>query len=500
MKANSYGEIVTMGSTFMQPLISIGLPAYNRPELLRQALTSLTQQSYRNLEIIVSDDCSPGEETRKVVQEFAAKDSRVQYIRQEKNLGTVPNHRFVFEKTAGEYFFWASEDDKWNEKYLEIGIRTLLENPGFDAWCCTIRITDDLDRLVGDYVGFSRWTSTSEKWKDIVKYLMEPEIMGKSHVFHSIFRREPLSRTINEYWFNEEWGTDMCFGLAFLTRYNLIATDEVLFDKRVIRPAEDGEYAGPVVIKDPSRYIFPLSESKTYILENYKAARTTPYKYLVFLIMLLRLPIAIRNDYRFMDRVVKPLGKNVARKIKRLLRTMGYPFIYNLFWRKKFGFKHDPMSVDVGWNVSDTSGVIQVPLNIVRAPIATPTGNQLVDIEDTPHYPWIKSLVEGHEDESARAKYRTYTETYWPEENADDALTAVVGLVDSFRSHHDDASITIITLPPELNEDSGFYVQIYDGMHRASIAKALGHCFIQCRLASNQISNNNFISRILGEK
>lgn len=278
-----------------QPLVSIGLPVYNRPKVLYIALKSLTSQSYKNLEIIVSDDCSPGEETKKVVHEFMEKDPRIRYYRQEKNLGPNLNHRFVFEKSIGEYFFWASEDDEWNEKFIEIGMRTLLKNLHYDAWCCTINNIDSFGRVICEYSGFSRWTSTRDKRNDIIKYLLEPECMGKSHVFHSIFQRDALSKTIKEYCWNSNWGTDMCFSLAFLARFNLIATDEVLFYKRLIRSSDNEKQADSILTKNPNRSIFPLKESVKYIHEYYKAVRTTPYKNLVIFIMILRLPIAVRN-------------------------------------------------------------------------------------------------------------------------------------------------------------------------------------------------------------
>jgi glycosyltransferase involved in cell wall biosynthesis len=48
-----------MTEFMIAPLITIGLPAYNRPEFLRQALQSCLAQEYPNLEILVTDDASP---------------------------------------------------------------------------------------------------------------------------------------------------------------------------------------------------------------------------------------------------------------------------------------------------------------------------------------------------------------------------------------------------------------------------------------------------------
>lgn len=277
------------------PIVSIGLPVYNRPQLLYRALRCLTMQTYRNLEIIVSDDCSPGEDTREVVHKFMGDDPRIKYHRQRNNLGPILNHRFVFEKASGEYFFWASEDDEWNERFIEIGLRTLLDNPGYDAWFCTIRNTDGFGRVIREYDGFSRFTTSENKINDIVKYLLEPEVMGKANIMLAIFRRGALQKTIGEYFWNRNWGTDMCFNLAFLVRFNLVCTDEVMLDKRVVRETDRANRVDPIIIEDPSRQIFPFTETIKYIREHYMAVRTTRYGFIVVLVMLSRVPIAIRN-------------------------------------------------------------------------------------------------------------------------------------------------------------------------------------------------------------
>ena len=85
-----------------KPLISVGIPTYNRPKELRHALKSVVSQKYKNLEIIVSDNCSPGKETQNVVKEFTDKDLRIKYYRQEENKGAAFNFKFVLEKAMGE--------------------------------------------------------------------------------------------------------------------------------------------------------------------------------------------------------------------------------------------------------------------------------------------------------------------------------------------------------------------------------------------------------------
>ena len=100
------------------PLVSVGIPTYNRPDGLRRTLDCITSQTYKNLEIIVSDNCSPGSETETVVREFMAMDSRILYYRQGVNRGSTFNFEFVREKATGEFFMWAADDDEWDQDYI----------------------------------------------------------------------------------------------------------------------------------------------------------------------------------------------------------------------------------------------------------------------------------------------------------------------------------------------------------------------------------------------
>lgn len=120
---NSFRDTLTV-----EPLVSVGIPTYNRPAGLRHTLECITGQTYRNLEIIVSDNCSPGPETGMVVREFMAKDPRIRYYRQEVNKGPTHNFEFVIGKSTGEYFMWAADDDGWKDIYIEKCLREFFKN------------------------------------------------------------------------------------------------------------------------------------------------------------------------------------------------------------------------------------------------------------------------------------------------------------------------------------------------------------------------------------
>lgn len=108
--------------------VSIGMPVYNGERYLRQALASLLAQDFTDFELIVSDDAST-DATREICLEYAAKDSRIHYHRNESNLGLMRNFDQVFEMSSGEYFMWAAQDDLREPDFISGCLEALKENP-----------------------------------------------------------------------------------------------------------------------------------------------------------------------------------------------------------------------------------------------------------------------------------------------------------------------------------------------------------------------------------
>lgn len=110
------------------PLVSVGVPVCNGGGQLAYALDSIVNQTYPNLEIIVSDNGST-DETPEICRRFARRDPRIRIFRQEKVLSMVENFRFVFEQSRGPYFMWAAHDDLRTENYVEVLLPALEKDP-----------------------------------------------------------------------------------------------------------------------------------------------------------------------------------------------------------------------------------------------------------------------------------------------------------------------------------------------------------------------------------
>jgi len=102
--------------TIKKPLVTIAIPTYNRAaKTLPAALRSALGQTYENVEIIVSDNCST-DNTEQVVREFGP---RIKYVRQTQNLGLNGNLNQCIDRATGDYLLLLHDDDLIDADFVE---------------------------------------------------------------------------------------------------------------------------------------------------------------------------------------------------------------------------------------------------------------------------------------------------------------------------------------------------------------------------------------------
>ena len=84
-----------------KPKVSIGMPVYNGEKHLRQSLDALVSQSFKDFELIISDNAST-DKTRDICIEYCEQDDRIKYFRQSINIGGWPNFKYVLDKAQGD--------------------------------------------------------------------------------------------------------------------------------------------------------------------------------------------------------------------------------------------------------------------------------------------------------------------------------------------------------------------------------------------------------------
>ena len=106
------------GTPIKAPKLSIGVGVFNDARFLRGCLDSLSSQTFTDYELIISDNAST-DETPAILKEYAGKDSRIRVIRQQENIGLIPNYNFLLKQAVGEYFMWAACDDRWSPDFVK---------------------------------------------------------------------------------------------------------------------------------------------------------------------------------------------------------------------------------------------------------------------------------------------------------------------------------------------------------------------------------------------
>jgi glycosyltransferase involved in cell wall biosynthesis len=108
--------------------VSLAMPVYNGEKYIASAIESILAQDYPDIELIITDNCSE-DRTAEICKEFAARDDRVRYVRNPRNLGAAPNYNRGFELATGEYLKWCAHDDKISPNYVSACVAALEADP-----------------------------------------------------------------------------------------------------------------------------------------------------------------------------------------------------------------------------------------------------------------------------------------------------------------------------------------------------------------------------------
>jgi glycosyltransferase involved in cell wall biosynthesis len=204
-------------------LVSVGLPVYNGERYLRDAIESILAQSHRDLELVISDNAST-DATEAICREFAARDARVRYERQNENRGAVWNFNRVASLARGEFYMWAAFDDLRRPECVERSLAALRANPAAVMCCTGIALIDENGQPVPERgyvttgvrpVGATprerlRALARSTYWYD----------------FYGLIRTTALRRTRGCL---DVWGFDVVLLFELLLQGEVIALPEPLF-------------------------------------------------------------------------------------------------------------------------------------------------------------------------------------------------------------------------------------------------------------------------------
>lgn len=206
--------------------VSVIMPCYNHAKFITVAIESILNQTYKNFELIITDDCSK-DDSSKIIRKFEKLDKRVIGIYHSENGGEGRSRNDAISKSTGQYIALCDSDDLWERDKLEKQV-SALTNRAYDVVHSDSIIIDERGATTG-----KRFSETYQKRLKLTGNLFKGLCFSNFiNVPTAIFRRN----CINDAGLFEEsfkYLTDWVFWVRVSRRHLFYYIDEPLARYRV---------------------------------------------------------------------------------------------------------------------------------------------------------------------------------------------------------------------------------------------------------------------------
>lgn len=209
-------------------LVSIILPAYNAEKTIKQAVDSVLNQTYENLELIVCVDASP-DNTLDVLNSYS--DPRLRVISNKENMGAGASRDKAIAVANGGWFAFIDADDFWDKTRLESMMAVCVNEPlyiGFDNLCCFSFLSDDKQESY-----LQRSKNIFNNNGSVKKIAVHELLLCQATLIKPLFSKELLHKSKAQH-SHHTFGEDFYFLLRLLSKSNgLVYVPKALYWYRV---------------------------------------------------------------------------------------------------------------------------------------------------------------------------------------------------------------------------------------------------------------------------
>jgi glycosyltransferase involved in cell wall biosynthesis len=214
--------------------ITVGLPVYNGEFFIEKKLNSILSQTFRNFELIISDNAST-DLTPLICKKFLDKDDRIKYYRQEQNMGPNWNFNFILDKASSPYFIWVGVNDEISKYFLEKNYNILETKSNVVGSISKIKIKDEENNVKEDF--FVKLIKNWRTLKSIGSYSISGTYKNKTRFYlknstcqliYGLFRTNELKKSVvKDSFVGNDWAT-MLNVLKFGDFY--IVEDDIMYE------------------------------------------------------------------------------------------------------------------------------------------------------------------------------------------------------------------------------------------------------------------------------
>ena len=185
--------------------VDILLATYNGEKYLEAQLDSILKQSYKDIRLLISDDCST-DGTREILNRYKEKDNRIVLFFQDKNLGVVKNFEFLLGKVENKYYMLSDQDDIWKDDKIEKSVKK-LEETGADLAYSDLEVVDEnLNVIYKSYWDLKGFTKRVKKYNTFESLYLNNYITGCTIISKKEFIKDIIPIPSNsEYILHDYW-------------------------------------------------------------------------------------------------------------------------------------------------------------------------------------------------------------------------------------------------------------------------------------------------------
>lgn len=155
----------------MNENVDVLLTTYNtNAEYLKMQIESILNQTYKNIKLIISDDCSTKSEVREILEQYAKQDERIELYFQEKNIGCTKGFEFLLNKSTSDYIAFSDHDDIWYENKIEESLKVLKEKDVSLVYCDAKQIDGEGQVLHESYLRYKNMPILNSQYKEILPF------------------------------------------------------------------------------------------------------------------------------------------------------------------------------------------------------------------------------------------------------------------------------------------------------------------------------------------
>ena len=250
-------------------LISIIIPVYNKEKNIARCLNSVIGQTYKNIEIIIVDDCS-SDNSFNICKEYADKDSRIKLYKNNKNRGVSYTRNFGIDKCNGQWIGFVDADDYIDRKMYEtLYNRCKLED--LDVCQCKV-VVNDGEKITGELADRLILTDKDEIFRNyllnFITFVVYDKLYRSDIIKGKVYFKEDYKKNEDSFFVfqmlnevkNYGFINDVLYSYAFAKDNSLTGFFDINVDKNLLD-----------IMDYVKKYIYNNSPKNAFFLDVYLA-------------------------------------------------------------------------------------------------------------------------------------------------------------------------------------------------------------------------------------